>query len=211
MAISPIPLIAIVLMLTTPRGRANGLAFAAGWILTIVAALVVLGTVSGVLGANRSGHPASWVPWFKLVFGLLILAMATAQFVKLRRQVETGSVEQPGWMNKLDEFTPIKSATLAATLVVANPKNLTQLIVGALTITSLTPGSGNRALAALVFVVLAALCVVVPLLVHTIGGDRAAATLATWKEWTVRNNTLVMGILFLVLGMKSLGDGIAGL
>jgi Sap, sulfolipid-1-addressing protein len=32
-AISPIPIIAVVLMLTTPRARANGPAFLAGWLL----------------------------------------------------------------------------------------------------------------------------------------------------------------------------------
>ncbi|HUK72944.1 MAG TPA: GAP family protein [Streptosporangiaceae bacterium] len=32
-ALSPIPIIAVVLMLTTPRARANGPAFVLGWLL----------------------------------------------------------------------------------------------------------------------------------------------------------------------------------
>ncbi|MBM2823822.1 MAG: hypothetical protein HW413_2568, partial [Thermoleophilia bacterium] len=43
-AISPVPIIAVVLMLGTPQARANGPAFAAGWVagLTIVGAIVLL-------------------------------------------------------------------------------------------------------------------------------------------------------------------------
>lgn len=40
-AISPVPIIAVVLMLGTPRGRTTGVAFALGW----VAGLAIVGTV----------------------------------------------------------------------------------------------------------------------------------------------------------------------
>lgn len=40
-ALSPVPIIAVVLMLGTPRARANGPAFVLGW----VAGLAVAGTV----------------------------------------------------------------------------------------------------------------------------------------------------------------------
>jgi threonine/homoserine/homoserine lactone efflux protein len=48
-AISPVPIIAIILMLATPRGRANGTLFAIGWL----AGLVALGTVVLLLAAVR--------------------------------------------------------------------------------------------------------------------------------------------------------------
>jgi hypothetical protein len=40
-ALSPVPIIAVVLMLATPRGRVNGPAFLAGWVV----GLTVVGTV----------------------------------------------------------------------------------------------------------------------------------------------------------------------
>jgi len=44
-AISPLPIVALVLMLVSRRGRTNGPAFALGWIvgLAIVGAIVLLG------------------------------------------------------------------------------------------------------------------------------------------------------------------------
>jgi hypothetical protein len=57
-AISPIPIIAVVLMLTTPRAKANGLAFLAGWLLGL-----------GIVGDQRviARHAHEAVPageWF---------------------------------------------------------------------------------------------------------------------------------------------------
>ena len=43
-ALSPIPIIAVILMLSTPRARSNGPAFAVGWVLglAVVSAIVLL-------------------------------------------------------------------------------------------------------------------------------------------------------------------------
>ena len=61
-AVSPLPIVAIILMLVTAKGRANGTMFAAGWL----AGLAVLGTVVLLLaspagaseGASRPPGPA---------------------------------------------------------------------------------------------------------------------------------------------------------
>jgi hypothetical protein len=45
-AVSPLPVVAIILVLATPRGRPNGVLFAAGWMLGLSA-----------LGAVSSGGP----------------------------------------------------------------------------------------------------------------------------------------------------------
>jgi Sap, sulfolipid-1-addressing protein len=77
-ALSPIPIIGVVLMLATPRARSNGPAFIVGWIagLAVVGTLVLL-AASGV--ASEQGEPADWVSWLKLVLGLLLLAVALKQ------------------------------------------------------------------------------------------------------------------------------------
>ena len=73
-ALSPVPIIAVVLMLGTPRARVNGPAFVLGWIvgLTIVGAIVL--AVAGGAGADDGGEPATWVDWLKLVLGVAAAA-----------------------------------------------------------------------------------------------------------------------------------------
>ena len=57
-ALSPIPIIGVVLMLGTPRARANGPAFIAGWIfgLAVVGTIVLL-AASGAGASNSSTRP----------------------------------------------------------------------------------------------------------------------------------------------------------
>jgi hypothetical protein len=57
-ALSPVPIIAVVLMLGTPRARVNGPAFLLGW----MAGLAIVGTVvllvsSGARRARRGSPP----------------------------------------------------------------------------------------------------------------------------------------------------------
>jgi len=79
-ALSPLPIVAVVLMLVTPRGRTNGPAFILGWWigLAIVGAIVL--SVAGGDGAASNGEPATWVNALKLVLGLLLLLVAAMQW-----------------------------------------------------------------------------------------------------------------------------------
>ena len=60
-AISPVPIIAVILMLVTRHARVNGPAFVIGWLigLTIIGVLVI-----GIAGrrASSGGEPATWLP-----------------------------------------------------------------------------------------------------------------------------------------------------
>jgi hypothetical protein len=75
-ALSPVPIIAVVLMLATPRGRVNGPAFVGGWIagLTVVGTIVLL--VSSAASASDGGAPATWVSWLKIALGAVLLLVA---------------------------------------------------------------------------------------------------------------------------------------
>ena len=59
--LSPVPIIAVVVMLATPRARANGPAFLLGWLV----GLAVVGTSCSCRGRGRRdrrvGEPATWV------------------------------------------------------------------------------------------------------------------------------------------------------
>ena len=76
-AISPLPIIAVILMLFSKRGhRSNGLAFLAGWVL----ALAVVGTVVLLLanaGKISAGGTPSMISYLiKLLLGLLFWFLA---------------------------------------------------------------------------------------------------------------------------------------
>ncbi|WP_436771371.1 GAP family protein [Yinghuangia sp. YIM S09857] len=210
-AVSPIPLIAVVLMLATPKGRANGLAFTAGWIVALAAGVALLVTVGAGGGADdgEGGKSAEWTYWIKLGIAVLFLFLAAKQWHD--RPASGQEPELPSWMRTIDRFTPAKSAGLAFLLAIVNPKNLALVVAAGVSIAGAATDTGARVAAGAVFVAVGSLCTAVPLGVYLVGGAGAARTLDGWKTWMARHNGAIMAVLFLVLGVKSLGDAISGL
>lgn len=208
-AISPLPLIAVILMLATPKGRANGLAFTAGWIVSVAAVVTVV--VLAGSGADASGDdgPATWTLWLKLALGVLFLLFAAKQWKGRPREGHDAAT--PGWMKAIDTFSPGKAAGLAVVLVVANPKNLVLAVGGAVSIASSTATTGGKAVAAALMVLIASLCALVPVGVYLAGGAKATRVLGGWKEWMARHNSAIMTTLLVVLGVKYIGDALSGL
>ncbi|MFJ5044159.1 GAP family protein [Streptomyces sp. NPDC088719] len=208
-AISPLPLIAVILMLATPQGRPNGLAFTAGWIVAVAAVVTVV--VLAGSGADAAGDdgPATWTLWLKLALGVLFLLLGAKQWKDRPREGHESAT--PGWMKAIDTFTPAKAAGLAVALVVANPKNLVLAVGGAVSIAGSTATAGGKAVAAALMVLIASLCALLPLGVYLAGGTRSAQVLGDWKAWMARHNSAIMTTLLLVLGVNYIGDALSGL
>jgi threonine/homoserine/homoserine lactone efflux protein len=204
-ALSPVPIIAVVLMLGTPRGRVNGPAFVLGWMvgLAIVGA-IVLSVASGA-NASDGGAPATWVSLLKLLLGVLALLLGVKQF---RGRGDSGA---PKWMGALDTFTPVRAAGVALALVAVNPKNLLLAVAGAAAIAQTGIAAGEQAIAYAVFVVVASAGVALPVATAIVMGDRSREPLDRLKAWLSANNAVIMAVLLVVIGSKLVGDAIAGL
>lgn len=208
-ALSPVPVIAVVLMLTTRRARVNGPAFVAGWLAGLAAVGTVVLAISGSAGASHSGTPATWVSWVKVVLGVLLLAVAARQF---RGRPQAGQDPAlPAWMAKTDSIGPAGAAGLAAVLAGVNPKNLLLAVSAAASIAQTGIGGGQQALAYAVFALTGTLGVGLPVGIYLVMGERAASLLAGLKDWMARNNAVIMAVLCLVIGVKLIGDAIGGL
>ena len=203
------PIIAIVLMLGTPRARANGLAFALGW----VAGLTIVGGVLLALASGNSqeddGSPETWVSIVKLGLGVLFLLLAARTW---RGRPRAGQeAPMPKWMQAIDTFTTGKSLGLGVLLSGVNPKNLA-LTIAAATAIAQTSISGGEAVGALVvFIVVGSLSILAPVFIYFALGAKAAVILDELKTWMATHNAAIMAVLLLVLGMKLIGDAISGL
>ena len=207
-AISPLPIVAVVLMLVTPRGKVNGIAFVLGWILglTIVGA-IVLAAASGA-SASDDGEPATWVSVLKLVLGLLALLLGVKQYRGRPRGDEVPP--PPKWMQALDEFTPVKAAGTAVLLSGVNPKNLLLSVAGAAAIAQTGIDAGEQAIAYAVFVLVASIGVALPVVIAVALGERSRHLLDELKDWLAKNNGVIMAVLLVVIGSKLIGDAISG-
>jgi threonine/homoserine/homoserine lactone efflux protein len=164
-ALSPVPIIAVVLMLVSRRARVNGPLFILGWLIGLAAVGVL---VLGIVGPNNtddSGEPATWVSWLKIVLGALLLLLALKQWRS--RPHEGDEPEMPKWMGPIDAFTPIKAAGAGVLLSALNPKNLL-LAIGAGAAIALTGISGGeQAVAYAVFAVIGTIGVAAPVVIYS--------------------------------------------
>ena len=208
-ALSPIPIIGVVLMLGTPRARSNGPAFILGWLLglTVVGA-IVLAVASGA-NASESGQPASWVGVLKLVLGVVLLLLAVKQWRGRPRGDADAAL--PGWMRAIDHFTPGRALAMGVALSAINPKNLVLTIGAAAAIAQTGISTGDKAIALAVFVVIATLGPGIPVAIYFFIGERATRMLDELKNWMGQNNATIMAVILLVIGAKLLGDGISAL
>lgn len=205
-AVSPLPIVAIILLLATPRGRLNGSLFACGWLLGLALLGASMLAVGGSGGASANKHPAAWVGVLKLVLGVLLALFAVRQW--RRRPADAAQARLPKWMSVLDRLTPLKALGLGLLLSAANSKNAPLTLAAGASISSAGIPVPQQIGTLVVFVVIASLGVLAPPAVFLAMGERAQGVLGTWRDRAVRHNAAVMAALFFVLGLKLLGDGI---
>ena len=206
-ALSPIPIVAVVVVLGAPRARTAGPAFALGWIAGLLAVSVVVVLLVGSASDPDSDDPD--VNWLKLGIGIVFLLMAAKQWTKRPRPGREPEV--PGWMATIDSATPPRAALLGMALSGANPKNLALTLTAAASIAEAGLDTTDTAIAVAVFTLLGSITVAGSVLFYLLAGDRAARPLAAVKQFMADNNAVIMMVVLLLLGAKLLGDGLAGL
>lgn len=203
-ALSPIPIIAVVVVLTTSKARTNGPAFAIGWVAGLVVVATVVLLVAGSTSTSTTDDGASTL---KVAIGILFLVMARRQWAK--RPAPGQEAEMPKWLATVDELTPPKALVLGAALSGINPKNLALTAAAAATIAQAELTGLQDAEAIAIFVILGSVTVVGPVLAYLVKADAAAPKLANLKVFMAGHSNVIMMVVLLVLGAKFLGEGLA--
>jgi hypothetical protein len=206
-AISPLPIIAVILMLFSARARVNGTAFLAGWVVALAAVCTVAYVLAHDGNAATNTTADDSVSWGKIVLGVVFLSLARRNWRKRPRAGETAPM--PKWMATVDKVSPVKAFGLAVVLVAVNPKNLV-LTLGAAGGLAQLPGlsTSDAVVSIVVFVVIASLTIAGPVAYAAFGGDKARTFLDTAKEWLTVHNPAVMGVLFLIFGVDLIAKGL---
>ncbi|KQR45179.1 hypothetical protein ASF87_13000 [Microbacterium sp. Leaf161] len=205
-AISPIPIIAAILMLLSPKARGTSVGFLIGWILGVVVAVVVFTMLSSLIpeSDNDASKPIAGV--IKIVLGALLLLLAVKQW----RARPQGGKEPPlpNWMSAIDSMTAGRGLLLGFALSGLNPKNLLMGVAAGVAIGAGDLGVGDTTLVIAIFTVIAASTVAVPVIAYLVASQRMTGPLGSLRTWLVHNNSTVMAVLLLVIGVVLIGKGI---
>ena len=203
-AISPIPIIAAILMLFSPRATSTSTGFLLGWILGIVVATAVFTALAGTL--KTGGEPSAVASWIKIGLGVLLVLVGIRQW-----RGRGGQHDAPKWMAAIDDFTFPKALGLGFLLSGVNPKNLIIAAGAGLIIGSSAVGVGGDAAAIALFTVIASSTVAISVLAHLVAAERMTRPLESLRKWLQDNNATVMATMILVIGAVLVGKGVGGL
>ena len=207
-AISPIPIIAVILMLLSRRATATSTGFLLGWVVGIVLVTVVVLVLVGQAGNTAGGEPSTLSSVLKLVLGAALILLAVRQWQGRPKAGETCAM--PKWMDAIESFSFVRALLLGFGLSAINPKNLLLCLAAGTTIGAAHLPTGQIVVAMVVFTLLACSSVAVPVVGYLAARDRMAAPLDRLRAWLTQNNAAVMAVLLLVIGTVLLGKGIAG-
>ena len=208
-ALSPIPIIASVVLVGSPRGRVNGPAFVVGCAASTAVIGGVLLAVGVGSGTSDSGGPSTGASALKLVLGIVLLGMAARQW--RGRPVGDDDPPLPRWMGALDGFSPAKSLLGGLVVTGLNPKNLLLVAAGAAAVASAGATAGEEVVAWAIFTLIAIVGVATPVVISFAMGDRSEELLQRLRAWMAHSSGVIMAVILLLIGVKLLGDGIAGL
>jgi threonine/homoserine/homoserine lactone efflux protein len=206
-AISPIPIIAAILMLLSPRAKATSVGFLLGWLAGILVAVVLFTLLSSVLPQQDASGSSPVSGVIKIILGALLLFLAAKQW--RARPAEGEQAAMPKWMSAIDSMTAIKALGLGFLLSAVNPKNLLLGISAGVIIGDANLSLGDAVVVIVVFVLIAGCSVLIPVVGYLIASARVAGPLDRLREWLVDNNATIMAVLLLVIGVSVIGKGIA--
>jgi hypothetical protein len=205
-AISPVPIIAVILMLFSNRAKVNGPAFLAGWVLSlaVVSTVIYVITHDGSVATSTTADDS--VSWGKIVLGVALLSLARRNWRK--RPAAGEAPEMPKWLATVESLSPVKAFGLAVVLAAVNPKNLILTAGAAAGLAQLGLSTSDAIVAIAVFVVIGSLTIVGPVLYALFGGEKARTSLDSAKAWLTTHNAAVMAVLFLVFGVDLIAKGL---
>ena len=206
-AIDPLPIVAVILMLSTPKATTNSVTFLGGWLLGL---LVVSGAVLllGGFGTVKTGGSgdSTIAGIIKLFLGLLLLLLALWRWRTWLGKEE--EAKMPRWMVAIGRFGPVKSVGMAALRSGINSKNLALTLTTVSTIVAAGISTGSQMVWLAVFVVLGSITVTAPIIFYHLMRHRAEYDLNRIKNWLIANNDTIVTVLLIVFGAKLLGEGI---
>ncbi|MGH3042862.1 MAG: GAP family protein [Gaiellaceae bacterium] len=209
-AASPIAIVSTLAVLTSRRGRTNGIAFVVGFVLGESAAFLAAFLVgsAATTGREENKHAAAAL---ELAFGIALLAIAWPQRRHGSPEADGGRSRTKALLDRLRGLRPGTAFALGTLLGVGGVKRLSITIVAGATvgIASLLPVQA-LALGAL-YLVVAGVLVWLPVGVYLVADTRADDWMTRAEDWLTTNERRLTFFSTLVFGFLLTSDALVRL
>jgi hypothetical protein len=207
-ALNPIAIVISIFVANRDDPRRNGLALVLGWIL----GLAILVALPAFLLHEQFALPhvketlAGRFALFRAALGVLLLIAAAAAFA--RGPLPGDQPADPRWMRIVDSGGIGRMFGMGAFLSIVNFRNLVLLAAAASVIGQAALDDFGVLLVVILFVAIATLGVLLPLLVQLFGGEGSDAKLRAWANWLTQNMGMITGVIMALFGILLLTRGV---
>lgn len=201
-AISPFPILGLILLMLGKKGRADSVSFMVGWMLGngVVYSIAML-AMDSIVAVSAAASDT-----LRMVVHLLVAALLIFLAVREVRKMPKAGQEAaaPKWLNKMEGMGPGGAFGIAILLSAFNPVDMALSLSAGVRVGGLTLSAAQYGWSVLVFALLASCTVIVPAVVYLAAGRRMDGTLRKLSDWLVRYGDLVLAVLFFALAAESL-------
>jgi hypothetical protein len=205
-AISPFPIMAVILLLSSVRGLAKGASFAVGS-LAAVLGLGFLLLEAPALNLRLSLGPTRFS--VLLNFGLALLFLVFAIVLLVRKQDPDAA--PPRWMRLTDKITVLLALVIGFLVTITNLKLLSLIASGVADIVESGLPRNSTLLIYVVFALFIEIGLIAPVLYIVVRPKHAAVDLERLRMWLQTHNQKIMTILYFVLAAMFFYKGISKL
>jgi len=205
-AVSPVPIICVLLMLTTERGRLHGAWFTLGWFLGVVAVCAAL-AATGVGSTDQNDHAIAVA---QLVLGGALLLGGVA--IWLRRPGQGGGESgPPPWLRVLDRLNAPRAVGAGVLVAIVNPKDFALSAAAGVRLDHAEVAFVPALVCLAIFGAVASVTVAIPVVAAWALGERAAPVLHRAHDGLGRYGDRAVAITCVGIGVLLVVQGLAGL
>lgn len=206
-ALSPLPIIAVVLIAGSAGARIAGPMYLVGWVVGLVALAIASAAITHLVG-DIGPRGEIVLDWLSVLLGGLLL-WAAANKWKTRPQGAEEPVT-PKWLDALRQARPAVALLWGATMAVVNLKHVGLVLAAMASLAYVPLTSGEMILSTLLLVALSTVPVAAVVLASVVAGEATAPFLASVEEFLLRNNEVIVMTVLGLIGMVVLGQGLSG-
>lgn len=201
-AISPLPIVGLILILLGENAKRNSFFFSLGWLIgnvtTFTLALFFMGVTT-----SKSSESSLIQKIVFAVLGILLILVAIKTFMKRTKVGE--EPKTPKWFAKMTSLKPGGAVGFGAVLSAANPKNLLLSLSAGAAAGVVTQVMSDDIMAIVLFGLIATSTIVVPTILFSVMGEKINHKLDEMKTWLIYNNDTITAVMLLFIGIKILG------
>lgn len=210
--VSPLPVVALILLLVGDGGTKKGTLFEILWLATsYLATLLIMVLLESFATLENDGQKPSWQFVVSVIMGVVLLFLALLTRTRIFRKKHDIKVRKPAWMKVLDHFNMLEVALITVALVIANPVNLSMILAASIELANMGTTLEDAVAPVAIFVLIGSLSVLVPYFLVLFAGKRAHNFLHSVRHWLMLYGDRLsfwaafgFGVFFLFKGLEGL-------